>query len=111
MNDKKILSLLGLAMRAGRLVSGQAMVEETVRACAAELVIIAGDASDNTKKTILDKSTTYETPVYIFSTMDVLGKSIGKEMRACIAVTDAGFAQKIEKLMTDSGQEVVKWQN
>ena len=46
----KVLSLLGLAFRSGNLVSGEFATREAVRKKAATLVIVANDASDNTKK-------------------------------------------------------------
>ena len=49
-NEKRILSMLGLAAKAGNLVSGEFSVEKAVKEHKAFLVIVAGDASDNTKK-------------------------------------------------------------
>ena len=46
----KVLSLLGLAFRSGNLVSGEFATREAVRKKAATLVIVANDASDNTKR-------------------------------------------------------------
>ena len=46
----KVLSLLGLAFRSGNLVSGEFAAREAVRKKTAALVIVASDASDNTKK-------------------------------------------------------------
>ena len=60
MNEKKILSLLGLAFRAGKVVSGEFAVKEAVRGQTAELVLVAGDASDNTKKLFHDKCSFYK---------------------------------------------------
>ena len=48
----KVLSLLGLAKRAGRLLSGESAVKEGVRFGKAHLVVIAGDTSCNTAKNI-----------------------------------------------------------
>ena len=46
----KVLSLLGLATRAGKIKSGSFLTEQAVKAGKAYLVLIAGDASENTKK-------------------------------------------------------------
>ena len=46
----KGLSLLGLAFRSGNLVSGEFAAREAVRKKTAALIIVANDASDNTKK-------------------------------------------------------------
>lgn len=46
----RALSQLGLAMRAGKVVTGDEIVLKAIRSSEAKLVILAGDASDNTKK-------------------------------------------------------------
>ena len=52
----KIFSLLGLATRSRNLVSGEFSSEKAVKGGKAFLVIVAEDASDNTKK-LIRKST------------------------------------------------------
>lgn len=46
----KALSRLGLATRAGKLISGEEIVLKAIRSGEAKLVLLAGDASDNTRK-------------------------------------------------------------
>ena len=50
MNPNQIFSMLGLATRSRNLVSGEFMTETAVKNHTATLVIVAEDASDNTKK-------------------------------------------------------------
>ena len=50
MKQNKIYSLLGLAMRGRNLVSGEFQTEDAVKKGSAMLVIVAEDASANTKK-------------------------------------------------------------
>ncbi|MCA0988081.1 YlxQ family RNA-binding protein [Guptibacillus algicola] len=88
-------SLLGLAQRAGKLVSGEELVVKEIRRKHARLVLLADDASDNTKKKITDKATTYGIPVCIVAGRYELGHAIGKAQRVTIAVTDEGFAKKL----------------
>lgn len=95
--DKKILSLLGLAARGRRLVSGEFACEDAVKKGKAQLVIVSEEASDNTKKLFRDKCTYYGVPVYIRFSKDVLGKAVGCEMRAVVCVTDRGFAEALEQ--------------
>ena len=47
MNDK-VISLLGLAERAGKIASGEFAAEKAVKIGKARLIIVAEDASDNT---------------------------------------------------------------
>lgn len=46
------MSLLGLAQKAGKIVSGELAVEKAVRSGKAKLIVVAADGSDNTKKPI-----------------------------------------------------------
>ncbi|MBE5880892.1 MAG: 50S ribosomal protein L7ae [Lachnospiraceae bacterium] len=99
---KKVFSLIGLATRARKTVSGEFSTEKAVKSFAAELVIVAEDASDNTKKLFTDKCSFYEVPCFIYGTKEELGHAMGKEMRASLAVTDTGFAQALCKLLDET---------
>ena len=52
-NKDRVLSMLGLATRSRNVVSGGFATEEAVKSGKAYLVIIAEDASDNTRKNIV----------------------------------------------------------
>mgnify|MGYP000700499709 CR=1 FL=1 len=95
----KGLSLLGLAFRSGNLVSGEFATREAVRKKAATLVIVANDASDNTKKKFRNMCEFYEVPIYFYKDKDTLGHAMGKEFRASLAILDEGFAKEITKQM------------
>ncbi len=95
--QNKVTSMLGLATKAGKLVSGEFMTETVVKNHTAQLVVLAEDCSDNTKKKFRNMCIYHKVPYYEFSDKDELGRCIGKEFRACIAVTDSGFAASIMK--------------
>lgn len=97
MNQNKVLSLLGLAMRGRNLVSGEFQTLEAIKKGSAMLVIVAEDASDNTKKLFTDKCSFYEVPVTCFGTKQELGRAIGKDLRSSVGVCDAGLADAIFK--------------
>lgn len=50
MGQNRILSLIGIATKAGKTASGEFCTEKEVKSGRAALVIVAGDASANTKK-------------------------------------------------------------
>ncbi len=102
MSRDKILSLLGLATRSRKTVSGEFMVEKTVKSGGASLLIVAADASDGSKKNYSDMCKFYHVPLVYYATKDDLGHCIGKDIRAAVAVTDEGFANRIMELMKDS---------
>ncbi|MCM1136137.1 MAG: ribosomal L7Ae/L30e/S12e/Gadd45 family protein [Clostridium sp.] len=101
MNDR-VLSLLGLAAKGRNLVSGEFAVEKAVKEGKAAVVLVGDDASDNTKKKFTNMCAFYETPIYFYSNKDLLGRAIGREMRASVAVTDRGLAASIIKRLEES---------
>ncbi len=101
MNDR-ILSLLGLAARGRNLVSGEFSTEKAVKEGKAALVIVSSQASDNTKKMFTNMCSFYHTPIYFYGEKEALGHAVGKEMRASVAVTDAGLAASIIKHLEES---------
>ena len=100
MSDR-ILSTLGLARRAGKLKSGELAVELCIKKQQAALVIIAEDASINTKKKLKDKCAYRNISCVFYSDKEKLGKAVGTEERAAVALTDNGFAESILKQLTE----------
>lgn len=97
LKQNKVLSLLGLAMKGHNLVSGEFQTLESIRRGSAMLVIIAEDASENTRKLFMNKSSYYGVPVYEYGTKEDLGWAIGKDNRSSLGVCDAGLAEVIIK--------------
>lgn len=97
MRNDRILSNLGLAQKAGQIASGEFSVEKAVKSGLAHLVIVASDASDNTKKKMSNMTTFYEVPIFYYASKDELGNCIGKEYRSMVAVLHPGFADSIQK--------------
>ena len=81
MKQDRVLSMIGLAQKAGKVASGE----------------FATDASDNTKKMFSDMCKYYNVPIYFYSDKEQLGHAIGKQFRASLAVLDSGFKNAIEK--------------
>lgn len=101
MKEKKLTSLLGLAQKAGKIVSGELAVEKTVRAGKAKVLLVAADASDATKKNYRDMTTYYKIPIYEGLSKQQMGLSIGKANRAVLAIIDDGFSRVIAKTLLD----------
>ena len=101
MKNNKILSLVGLATKAGKTVSGEFSTEKSVKTGKGYLVIVADDASENTKKKFRNMCSFYEVPIYFLSDKESIGRAMGKEFRASLAVQDENFAkamiQELEK--------------
>ena len=93
----KVFSLLGLATKAGKVKSGEFSTEKAVKTGSACEVVVATDASDNTKKMFRNMCDFYHVPIYVYGLKEELGHAIGKQMRASIAIIDQGFSDAIKK--------------
>lgn len=97
MNVDKILSYIGLAAKAGKLASGEFLTEKSVKEGKAKLVIVAEDASDNTKKLFINKCDYYHVRMEVLSSKEQLGHAMGKQFRASLAILDQGLSDAIVK--------------
>ena len=96
--DRRLSSLLSLAAKSGNITTGEDSCVRAIRNGSAKLVIVATDASDNTRKKFKDKAGFYNVPHCEFSAKEELNKTIGKSNRATLVITDAGFAGAIKEL-------------
>ena len=99
----KVYSMIGLAEKAGNVVSGEFSTEKAVKSGKAYLVVVSEEASENTRKMFTNRCTYYHVPICFFGRKDELGHSIGKEFRASLAITDEGFAKALVKQMNMNG--------
>ena len=99
--DKRIYSLISIAMKSGGLKSGEFAVTDAVKKSISALVIVADDASDNTKKSYDDMCSFYKCPIRYFGNRISLGECIGKELRAAVSILDEGLAAKIIDLIDE----------
>lgn len=96
-NNNKVLSLLGLATKAGKVASGEFSTEKSVKTGKGFLVLVADYASQNTKKKFQNMCDFYEVPIYFIANKEELGRFCGKEFRASLAVQDENFAKAMLK--------------
>ncbi len=105
MNEKKILSLLGIAKKAGKTVSGTDMTVESIRkkASSVKIILLAGDASANTVKRIQNTSDYYKVELITLGIeKSELGALLGHGSQlSVVGVTDSGFAQAMQKAAKD----------
>lgn len=100
MNDK-LLSLLGIARRAGRITLGFDAAADSMKNGKTKLLLLAGDLSERTVRNI--SNTAQQTGTEMIKTdipMQQLGAAIGKAT-GIISVNDAGFADKMKTLCTE----------
>ncbi len=87
------LNYLGMAYRAGKLITGEDNIINKMRNNEVYMVVVATDASDNTKKKYKDKCTYYEVLNVESGTVNDISHAIGKNNRVAIGICDKGFAK------------------
>lgn len=101
----KIYSFLGLATKAGKLISGEDACERAIRYEKVGLVIVAEDASNNTKKKFEDMCRYRNIKIRFFGRKEFLGKYIGKDIRSVVAVCEKQFAQRLIEMIDGTNVE------
>ena len=94
---KRVLNMLGLCMRAGKIISGEKACVQAIRAGGACAVVLDGAAAKNATKAVTDACTYHQVPLVI-APENELGFAIGKPGRMVAAITDPSFADRIIQL-------------
>ena len=92
LNMNKTLSMISLATKAGKTLSGEFLTEKEVKEGRNYLIF-----AENTKKKFQNMCDFYKVPIYFYGDKETLGHAMGKEIRASLAIIDAGFAKSISK--------------
>ena len=95
MINNKILGLIGLAMKAGKICFGADSVEENVIKRKVKLVIISEDSSERTKNKFINICEKNNVPVITYGDIDSLSKAIGKSNKAILGIKDINFVNSI----------------
>lgn len=93
-----VLSLLGLALRGGRLAVGEEPADAVCRAKHCRLLLLAGDAADNTLRRarhFAEVGACILLPLPY--TKAELGQAVGRSSAAVVAVTDIGLAAAVAR--------------
>lgn len=101
-DEKKLLSALGLCVKAGKVLFGVPMICEAARRGgdkAPALVLSAADTSDNTHKKITDKCEYYKIKhIRLECSGETLAAAVGKtSFIGAVAITDKNMCMMVEK--------------
>lgn len=96
MQQDKVLSMLGLAKRAGKLISGAPLCEKEIKSKRSFLIVIAKDISENGKKSITDCAKHYGVEYIEYSDKESLGKAVGASgERTVVSINDENFSKAV----------------
>ena len=101
MKPDKVLGMLGLAKKAGKIESGEFSAEKSIMTHRSHLIIVAGDASENTRKKFTDKASYRRIPIRIYADKDQLGRASGTGERSVLSVNDERFASSLLALLDE----------
>lgn len=94
---ERMLNMLGLCARAGRLITGEKACVQAVRGGDAFVALLDGAASANAVKALGDACHSHDVPL-VRTGAYRLGDAVGKPGRMAAVVTDAGMAKRIIEL-------------
>jgi len=103
--ENKVYSFIGLAKKAGAVITGEWLTEMALKKGKVCLVIITEDASRNTRKKIEAALYNRDIPLIEFGHKEKMGQSLGKSFLSVISVTDRGFADRIKELIEQKGNK------
>ena len=100
---KRALGMLGLAMKAGKVVIGTEQVIAFLQKRKVSLVLVSGNASEGTKKKIRFKCEFYKTAlIEVKVDTDELGRLLGKTYApAVVGITDENFSNVITNILSE----------
>ena len=93
----RMLSFLGLCMRAGKMISGEKACIQAIRSGTVCAVVLDRAAAQNADKAIHDACAHHEVPL-VYAPEFELGDAIGKPGRMVAAITDPKLADRILQL-------------
>lgn len=101
----KILNLIGLAKKAGRLAVGEEPTGAAARARDARLILVAADAAENSIRRVRHFADAGQCLwCRIGADKDALGRAVGRTSCAMVAVMDIGFAEAIAKKLAEGDE-------
>lgn len=104
--NSRILGLLGLMRRAGKLTAGFDAVSDRIKDKTAALIVLADDTSEKTSESISWHCTQMGVPFLRIETgMEEIGEAIGRKKAGVLAVTDQGFAKTLRALVFEGGSD------
>lgn len=105
MINNRVLGLIGLCTKAGKICFGTDACTDLIQKRKIDLVIVANDASDRTKRNFEFICNKNDTKICFFGTIESLSKAIGKSNKAVIGIKNKDFANQIDKII--NGGEII----
>ena len=99
--NTRILNMLGIANKAGKLVTGEDSVISGLQKRKVKMVFVSNDASASTVDKFDKKCFFYHVDCITLFNYEELSSAIGRN-RKIVGVTDSGICDAIKKIMEES---------
>jgi len=90
-----MLGLVGLAMKAGKLIIGEQAVWKVLQLSRAHLLLMATDASDRKKRVFTSWARAHDIPLIELANKIDLGNQLGRGQVAIAAIIDQPLAEAV----------------
>lgn len=97
---ERIFSLIALANKSGKAVSGSDKVMDTLRKRGVALLILATDVSMDSEAKFTALATATNVEIVRFLTKERLGAPLGKDLRSAVAILPCSFAGTLSRELT-----------
>ena len=104
-NKNKVYGLIGLSMKAGKLVFGTESCWDMINKRKIKLIILAEDSSQRTIDNFKKRCKENNIPVYIFGNKESISKSIGKNNKTVLGIKEKNLAEAIKGIL-DGGDVI-----
>lgn len=94
-----VLNMIGLARKAGHVISGDIAVRAAIECRRVKILILAEDTAERTSKALGALAGNAGVPLIVHGKKDDLGRILNKPPRASVAITDKNFALGIIKAL------------
>ena len=104
----RILNLIGMARKAGSVVSGSNSVLQELAKPSASFLVVATDAAAGTADKILNRAKGADVPFVKMFNKQILGSAVGRDERSHLVLTNKRFAKnlilEIDRLKNIAGE-------
>ncbi|MDZ7264467.1 MAG: ribosomal L7Ae/L30e/S12e/Gadd45 family protein [candidate division KSB1 bacterium] len=97
MNVEKIVTLLRLAQKAGKVEIGRTAVSILLKRRRAALVLVAADATEKLKREIEATCLQLQVPLFVYADKAILGELCGRDSVAVMAISDNNLAAGLKQ--------------
>ena len=96
--ENKVLGLIGLAAKAGKMAFGADSVKREISRGRLYLLILAENSSEKTKMKFKKMADEANIPTIFFGTISSLSNAIGKTNKAILGIMDMNLAREIKRI-------------